>query len=112
MDDQELPRVTVTDPVSGITQMMPVTRVGTLPEIEAIAHAWMAHQGYTEEQILLADRQTHHNSGCQRLDDGWDCINMFGNSHHPERDTLIEACDMARVAVDALEDNRPPGNTV
>jgi hypothetical protein len=72
-------------------------------EIEAIARAWMAHQGYTEEQVLAAEQQTHQNSGCDREGDGWNCTDENGASLHPASDALNEACEMANVAVAALE---------
>lgn len=72
-------------------------------EIESIARAWMEHQGYTWEQVLLAEQQTCQNSGCELEGYNWNCHDDNGNSNHPESDALYEACDMARVAIEALE---------
>lgn len=73
-------------------------------EVEAIARAWMMHQGHTDNQVLLAEQQTHENSGCDREDNAWNCDrNACGGSNHPEWDALREACEMANVAIDALQ---------
>lgn len=72
-------------------------------EIEAIARAWMLHTGWTEAQILRAEQETHEKSGCERVGDGWNCRNERYGSNHPAWDALREACDMANVAVEALE---------
>jgi hypothetical protein len=72
-------------------------------EIEAIARAWMLHTGWTETQVLCAKQQTHENSGCFREGNDWDCSNERGGSNHAAWDALIEACEMANVAVEALQ---------
>lgn len=33
-------------------------------DIEAIAKAWMAHQGYTADDIEVAETDTHQKRGC------------------------------------------------
>lgn len=73
-------------------------------EIEAIARAWMAHQGYTEQDVLTAEQQTCQNMGCEFDGQQWDCYyGEDGESPHPLGDALTEACAIARVAVEALE---------
>jgi hypothetical protein len=72
-------------------------------EIEAIARAWMAHQGYTVEQIERAEIQSHGDAGCGYDGYGtWDCYHEDGTSRHPIWDALSEAAEMANVAVAAL----------
>lgn len=73
-------------------------------EIKAIARAWMLHQGYTDEQVNRAEIQSHSDAGCDYDGYGtWDCHLEDGTPRHPVRDALDEACDMANVAVEALE---------
>ncbi|MBM4548712.1 hypothetical protein GS445_02985 [Rhodococcus hoagii] len=74
-------------------------------EIEAIARAWMAHQGYTEDDISVAETDKHEASGCDWCPNHMsrDCTDEDGRPRHPYWDALEEACEMARIAVDALE---------
>jgi len=71
-------------------------------EIEAIARAWMAHQGYTQEQIN-AIANSHEAYGCDREGEQWNCFDEDGKSLHPDWDDLSVACEMANVAVEALQ---------
>lgn len=73
-------------------------------DIAAIAKAWMAHQGYTDEEIAEAEIATHESSGCERDGVDWICSDEYDNSNHPAWDVLEEATEMARVAVDALSE--------
>lgn len=72
-------------------------------EIEAIARAWMAHQGYTEAEVAVAEQATHQQYGCEHTGLGYNCTDENGNSRHPIWDALYEACEMANVAVEALQ---------
>jgi hypothetical protein len=77
-------------------------------EIETIARAWMAHQGYTDDEVNgvcgnAVSSTTHWAHGCEFEGDTWNCIDDDGKSRHPVWDALQEACDMANVAVKALE---------
>lgn len=74
--------------------------------VEAIAKAWMRHQGYTEDDIAVAETDTHQASGCEFCTNHmtWDCIDPETNqSRHPMWDALDEAVEMANVALEALE---------
>lgn len=72
-------------------------------EVEAIARAWMLHQGYTHEEIAIGEAQSHELSGCTFDGTNWDCADEDGESFHPQMDALVEACSMANVAIEALE---------
>jgi hypothetical protein len=72
-------------------------------DIEAIARAWMAHQGYTDDEVLQAEQQTCQSSGCELQGYDYDCSDEEGKSNHPLADALHEACAMANVAVEALK---------
>lgn len=71
-------------------------------DIAAIAKAWMAHQGYTDEEIAEAEIATHESSGCERDGVDWICSDEYDKSNHPAWDALEEAVAMAQVAVEAL----------
>lgn len=71
-------------------------------DIEAIAKAWMTHQGYTPDDIEVAETDTHENRGCYFDGTSWYCFDEYGNSNHPAWDVLEEATEMARVAIEAL----------
>lgn len=72
-------------------------------EVEAIAKAWMAHQGYTAEEIAEAEIATHESSGCERDGVDWICFDEYDKSNHLAWDALEEAIGMAHVAIEALE---------
>jgi hypothetical protein len=74
-------------------------------EIEALARAWMLHQGYTDEQVD-AIATSHSAYGCERENDGWNCRDEEDNSLHPDWDELVVACEMANVAIVALRSSR------
>lgn len=77
--------------------------------VEAIARAWMKHQGYTEAEVLEAETQ-ECTEEC-RSDGGplagggilRHCWDEDGNSRHPLRDELSSACEFANVAIEAIE---------
>ena len=71
-------------------------------DIEAIAKAWMAHQGYSLDDIEVAETDTHQKRGCDWHGTSWYCFDEYGNSNHPALDVLEEATEMARVAIEAL----------
>lgn len=71
-------------------------------EIEVIARAWMEHQGYTEDEVNAVSNN-HDSYGCEAEGMQWNCHDENGNSNHPVWDALEVACEMARVAVEALE---------
>jgi len=75
--------------------------------VEAIARALLEHKGYTEDEINAPHA---HKQEC------WEdftiavgggripvCRDEDDKSYHPGWDALIEACDIANVAIDALE---------
>lgn len=72
-------------------------------DVEAIAKAWMAHQGYSPDDIEVAETDTHEARGCYFAGTSWCCFDEYGNSNHPAWDVLEEATEMARVAIEALE---------
>jgi hypothetical protein len=57
-------------------------------DIEAIARAWMAHQGYTDDEVLQAEQQTCQSSGCELQGYDYDCSDEEGKSNHPLADAL------------------------
>lgn len=69
-------------------------------EIEAIARAWIQHLGYGDIDTIPTDHTVY---GCGIWHGDWDCYDEEGNSRHPLWDALVEACDMANVAVETLE---------
>lgn len=71
-------------------------------DIEVIAKAWMAHQGYSPDDIEVAETDTHEARGCDWHGTSWYCFDEYGNSNHPAWDVLEEATEMARVAIEAL----------
>jgi hypothetical protein len=71
-------------------------------EIEAIARAWMAHQGYTDDEVNAVSNN-HDSYGCEVEGMVWNCHDENGNSNHPVWDALCVACEMANVAVEALQ---------
>lgn len=71
-------------------------------EIEAIATAWLDHQGYTAEAIAAAPL-SHEKAGCDLEGMSWNCWNEFGESLHPVWDAVCVAGEMANVAVEALQ---------
>jgi hypothetical protein len=79
-------------------------------DVQAIAYAWMRHQGHTDADIETAEQQTHQNSECEFTGQGWDCVNEDGKSRHPLSDALDEACEMANVALEALP--KPTGHII
>ena len=71
-------------------------------DVEAIATAWMLHQGYTQAEIDADEADLDH-SLCEMIPGvGWDCVDEDGSDRHPERTALIEACEMANVALEAI----------
>jgi hypothetical protein len=70
-------------------------------EIEAIAVAWMKHQGYTDDQIA-AINPDHRAYGCDPEGYNWNCCDEYGQSLHPVWDAMCEASEMAVVVVEAL----------
>lgn len=80
------------------TQLMTSDRL-----VEAVANAWMRHQGYTEAQVdRAAAIQSHSDAGCGFDGFDWDCRYEDGESRHPVLDALVEATDMANVAIETL----------
>jgi hypothetical protein len=68
------------------------------------AHAWLRHQGYTDEWIAVGEQQTHQSAGCE-FDTNcmtWMCCDSLDCSLHPEMDSVEEAGYFARFAVDFL----------
>lgn len=65
----------------------------------------MEHQGYTQDQIN-AIGNNHDAYGCEYDTNSqrWDCTDDDGKSLHPDWDDLAVACEMANVAVKALEE--------
>lgn len=77
--------------------------------IEAIAVAWLHHQGYTDEELATVprgevDRQTHEAMGCEHLgaEAGWWCFDDDERPNHPVWDAAIQAGEIANVVVEAL----------
>jgi len=63
-------------------------------DIRDAVHAWLSHQGYTEDDIEVGETDTHEACGCQWCPNHmtWDCTDEeTGQSRHPMRDALEEA---------------------
>ena len=71
-------------------------------DVEAVARAWMYHQGYSKDEVDIAEQATHQQYGCEYQSQGYDCTDENGNSRHPIWDALYEASEMANVAIEAL----------
>lgn len=92
----------------------------------AIGVALVRHQyGYSDEQMETAAAQSCADAGCEPFDasyfgaefagsTAYDCTNENGDSHHPIRDAIAEASDLANVAVEAVEALgwRPPAREI
>lgn len=85
---------------------MPTSNENTEPgddeQVKAISVAWMHHLGYPDAQIADAEKVGHQNSGCEFEYPNWNCEDENGYPRHPEMDALIEASEMANVAIEAL----------
>lgn len=57
-----------------------------------IAHQWLAHLGYSPEQIAIGESAIDH-SNCESVDNGWDCIDEYGHSWHYLNDVVYREID-------------------
>lgn len=71
--------------------------------LRAGTYAVMLHYGYTEEQVWLAEKETHDSVGCEREGYEWNCCDDEGVSRHPIRDALERTAEILRIAFGVLD---------
>lgn len=71
-------------------------------EDRKIAHRWLAHLGYSPEQIAIGESATDH-SECELVDNGWDCLDEGGHSRHYLNDAIHREIDTVLTILDFAE---------
>lgn len=78
-----------------------------------LTHGWMAHLGYTAEEIALSDQPREHNRGGQNVDlgyccevteHGWQCWDENGEPAHQVHDALDEVAEQVVFMLEQLAD--------
>lgn len=59
----------------------------------SITHAWMAHLGYTPEEITAAEADPDH-SACDFTADGWFCLDEDERDRHPVHREMGEVAEL------------------
>lgn len=67
--------------------------------VRAITHAWMAHLGYTPEQIAEGEADRDH-SQCDFTADGWFCLDENERDRHPIHREMDTAAEMVLFVVE------------
>lgn len=87
---------------------------GVDPRAVAITQAWMAHLGYTPEEITFGETVRDH-SECDSTSEGWECEDEEGRSRHPLHDEMDVVAELVmftldragyRGAIEALQDGK------
>lgn len=58
-----------------------------------ITHGWMAHLGYTPEEIAAADGERDHTL-CDLTSEGWFCLDEDEQTHHPLHEVADETAEL------------------
>lgn len=77
--------------------------------VARMATAMLWYQGLTNEQIEEAKQISHRHAGCTFDEEyGYTCTDRYGNPTHPYRAKMVEAIELATIALFALRGNVIP----
>lgn len=81
----------------------------TVDPAQVLTEGWMAHLGYTEDQIALTRSPRPHNRGnpdldyrCELTAEGWQCWDGDGEPAHPIHNVADEIAEQVMWTLDAL----------